>query len=199
MLENEIHAAIAEIVRLSEQKVSLANKFDKSFPPSSRSPRTTADQAKVALEAARLRKDLAELERRIDRQEAIERNARIKLSQLRQSEYRAIESKELQEYRARPVVARGIHITKADLTKAQNSVPQGAFLISVAGIVLIATFAIGSLSLPGWLTILLYTVSLVVTLALGIPQVYIAKKQLDLARAQESRQTVASESSGVSS
>lgn len=110
---------------------------------------------------------------RVARQ-ALARRGRVLDDELYQMEERAYA-------RRRPPTGQGVRLSEADYRRAASSIPPWAFLASLTAVSLVAVFAVTAGEVPAWISVVLGITSLVIPSALGLWQVRLIKKQVEIA------------------
>ena len=183
--------ASSEIERLAGKRVDLVKEQERIRGRLARNPGAT-QKTQFEQEVATYDRKLAQLEQQIEFQKTKVRGARDSLAKKNRLLDAALEQLEAETHRARrPPVGQGIRLSEEDFRRAQSSVPQLAFVSALIAVVVVAVFAISSLSLPTWISILLTSIGLALTAVFGVGGLYYARRadqravQDDLRRAGE--------------
>jgi hypothetical protein len=193
----EIVAASTEIERLARLRVQITADLEKLRQRHGSRVAANA-HADFELSVATSERKLAEVEREVQAQRSKVRASRGALAVKNQNLDDILERNEAEAHRARrPPIGQGLRLSKDDFRRAQNSVPQVAFVVALLAVVVLALFVVSSLSLPTVLSVVLACIGLALTAAFGVGGLVYAHRA-DVRAGHDEQRRVASEAAGGS-
>jgi hypothetical protein len=193
----DIVSASTEIERLAKSRVAITKDLEAIRL---REARKVGPSAHAAFEqsVAMCETKLAGLERDIQFQRSKVRAARSALVKKNTSLDAALEEEEARAHRSRrPPVGQGVRLSEEDFRRAQNSVPQVAFVVAVLAVVVMALFTVSALSLPTVLSAVLACIGLALTAVFGIGGLVYARRA-DIRATRDEQRRLSAETTGGS-